>query len=640
MKNVNLWKTGGGIVGLVLLFVILVALNIIVSQMKLRVDCTEEKLYTLSEGTKQLLKKIDRPITLKLFFSSSEPQVPVFIKTYAKIVRQLLDEYRMLSRGKIRIEEYDPKPDSEAEDWAGRYGVTGQQIGGLFGPKMYFGLVAVAGDTDATLPVLDPNDHERLEYNISRMIARLINTQKPVIGVMSKLPVLGAEVPPYMLQPGMKAPQPWVAFKELKEDYVVRDVSPTVSEIDKDISTLVVVHPKDLSDEALYAIDQFVLRGGSLIVFVDPLCLVERETSGSQSFMPMKTSSDLNKLFSAWGIGYNPDKVVADMRAASRVQTAPGKIEENAAWLSLDRRSINAKDVLTAKLESIMLPFAGVFRDETSPDITVTPLLTSSASAGMVDAMTAFFGASSINREFKKEGKQLYLAVRLSGKFKTAFPNGKPEKTEEDKSKNEKSQSDTEKKTDEKKVEESLKEGVNKSVILVADVDMLYDRFCVQEINFFGFKGERPFNDNLNFFVNAVEQFASGPELSAIRTRGKYERPFDRVLELEEKAREKWYAMEQELVNKLQQTQSQLQELERQKDKTQKVILSNEQKEAIMRFKQEEMRIKEELKIVRRNLRRDIERLGVKVKVINIALMPFLVAVAGVSFGIYRRRKR
>lgn len=638
MKNINFWKTGGGILGLVLFFVILIALNIIANQIKTRLDCTEEKLYTLSEGTRQILKKIDRPVTLKLFFSSSEPQMPVFIKAYAKMVRQILDEYRILSNGKIRIEEYDPKPDSEAEDWAGRYGVAGQQIGGMFGPKVYFGLVAVVGDTEATLPAINPNEHERLEYNISRMIVRLINPQKPVVGVMSKLPVLGAEVPPYMLQPGMRPPQAWVAFKELKEDYIVREVSPTVSEIDKEINALVVVHPKELSDETLYAIDQFVLRGGSLIVFVDPLCLVDRETSGSQSFMPMKTSSDLNKLFSAWGVGYTPDKVVADMRAASRVQMEPGKIEENSAWLSLDRRSINAKDVLTAKLESIMLPFAGVFRDETSADITMSPLIRSSASAGMVDAMTAIFGGVSINREFKKEGKELYLAVRLSGKFKTAFPEGKPKKSEDDKSKSDAEKKDDEKKDDEKK-EESLKEGVNKAVILVADVDLLYDRFCVQEIDFFGFKANRPFNDNLNFFINALEQVATGPELSDVRARGKYERPFDRVLELAEKAREKWYAMEQELVNKLQQTQSQLQELERQKDKNQRFVLSKEQKEAIARFKQEELRIKDELKIVRRNLRRDIEQLGVKVKIINIALMPLLVAVAGVSFGIYRRKK-
>jgi ABC-type uncharacterized transport system involved in gliding motility auxiliary subunit len=294
--------------------------------------------------------------------------------------------------------------------------------------------------------------------------------------------------------------------------------------------------------------------------------------------------------------------------------------------------------MLTAQLEAVMMPYAGCFKVESSADLKAIPLIASSDSAGLVDSMSARFGNTSIRRDFKPEPTRVSLAVRLSGKFKTAFPDGKPGETppaEPEK----KEGGDAAKKEGGEKKDAGLKEGQS-LVILVGDADMLADRFCVQEMSFFGFSAHQPMNNNLDFLANAVEQISGSPELVSIRSRGRFARPFDRVLALEADARREWQAREDSLADSLQETQRQLRSLQTEKDSTQRVILSQRQKEAIAKFRQEEARIKGELKEVRKSLRRDIERLGVTVKAVNIAGMPLLVCLAGVGYGLFRRRKR
>jgi len=623
------WKASGGVAGILILLAILIAANVIVSNLRARVDLTEENLYTLSDGTRNVLNDLERKVTLKLFFSSSDAAVPVQLKSYADQVMDLLQEYRKASGNKVKVEEYDPKPDSDAEEWAQKYGIQGQQLG-LMGPVIYFGLVVVAGDAEQLVPALDPRTQQMLEYNLTRTIYRVTHPKKPVIGVMSSLPVLG-QAPP-MMMPGQPPPQsqPWMSFADLRKDYDLREVDPNVNTIGDEISALVLVHPKQLAPKTLFAIDQFVLKGGRLMVFVDPLCIADLESQPQASpYQRPSASSDLPDLFRAWGVGYNAAEVVADMSAATRVRGAGNRVEDSLVWLTLGRAHINRDDILTTQLENVLLPLAGSFTDMTSDDITFTPLMHSSAESGRVNAMSAQFGAEALRREFRKGGTALPMAVRLNGTFKTAFPGGAPENpgaagAEEEEAAEQEST--------------SLQSGES-AVILVADVDMLGNRFCVQEVNFLGMRGHQPINDNLNFLANAIEQVGGSSDLIGIRSRGTFSRPFDRVLALEQKARNAWQTREQELTRSLQETQQQLREMQSQKESSQRFILSPQQQAAIAQFRSRELEIKKELKEVRKNLRRDIEMLGIRVKAINIALMPLLVALGGVGYGLARRKK-
>jgi ABC-type uncharacterized transport system involved in gliding motility auxiliary subunit len=626
MKHRSFWKTSGGVAGLIILLAVIVAANVVVGGLRMRADLTKDKLYTLSAGTKSFLKKLDAPVTLKLFFSGSAPEVPIFLKTYAKQVQDLLQEYKLAGGGNVVVEAYDPKPDSDAEEWAQRYGITGQGAG-PGGTPIYFGLVASAGKTEGSIAFLDPRADAVLEFNITRLISRTVKPEKPRVGIISDLPVLG-EAQPNPFAQGRSRPTPWLAFKDMQEDYELVSLPADVESIDKELQTLILVHPKELPEKAVYAIDQFVLRGGRLLAFVDPFCVTELESMPQQQFMRPEASSNIEKLFSAWGVGYDSGRVVADPRGMTRLQTQAGQVDESLVFLSLTDANCAKDDILTAQLESVMLPFCGSFSD-LSKGLTFKPLVTASPFAGVVDTMLAQTGGAALRRSLKPSATPPVIAARLSGTFKTAFPEGRPKPGASD-----------EPAKDAKNVDEGHFTEGESTVILVADVDLLVDRFCVEDLNFFGTQAFRPLNNNLTLFGNAVEQLSGSSDLIGIRSRGNFQRPFERVTELEEKARSEWQAREQDLEAKLQEAREQLGQLETQKDPSRKFILSAEQKSAIERFHSEEIRINKELKEVRKSLRRDIERLGVKVKVVNIVLMPALVCLAGIGFGLYRRRKK
>ena len=628
-------KVSGGALGLLALLIILIAINILLDNIHFRKDLTEDKIFTLSKGTQNVLKKLDVPVTIKFFFNRSSTDIPVGLKTFAQQVEDLLKEYRMASNSKIIVEIYDPKPDSDAEEWAERYGLFGQQQG-LIDSPVYCGLVTLKGDLFEAIPFIDPGSEELLEYNITRMITRINNPAKPVIGVMSSLPVMGIRSFPYATpgQPPPKNLPPWASLQDLNQDYDVRQIKPQSEQIDPDINVMVVIHPKNLSDNTLYALDQFILRGGRLIAFLDPLCMYEA-MNPDQAQDPSKPFSDLKKLTSAWGINYEPGKVVADLEAATRVRRNDNSIDDSPIFLSLRQENVDGKDVITAPLETLVLPGAGAFTGTGADGLNLTALVVSSTQSELINAMTAQFGSEAIRRNFQAGLKRLNLAVLLNGSFQTAFPEGAPKSTSENETAKDKKQaSDKSRKTDSPSLKESKKPT---TVILVADVDLLYDAFAVQEMNVLGTRVYQPMNDNINFLVNAVDNMAGSDDLTEIRSRGRYGRPFDKVIALQRQAQKKWLAKERDLQKRLDSTRERLNNLQNQKDKNQKYILSPEQKKEINSFRQEQSKTQRNLKQVRRNLREGIEQLGLKVKVVNILLVPFLVACAGLAFAWHRR---
>ncbi len=644
ISSKRFWIFSGSLFGIVILLAVLIAANLTMGALHWRADLTEEHLYSLSDGTRNILAKLDEPITIKLFSSDRSPDVPIPFKNFARQVADLLQEYQLASDGKLVFETYDPQPDSDAEEWAERYGLIGQNLGliGAGGTALYLGIVAVKGDVHSAIPFIDPRTEELLEYNITRLIARVANPRKPVVGVMSSLPVMGVQSFPYAIpgQPRPKNQPPWVAFQNLADDYEVRQIAMEATLIDTNLDVLVVVHPKQLGEQTQFAIDQFVLRGGRLLAFIDPLCIADATTQDPSAMMmgmsPPSPSSDLGKLLGAWGIGYEADKLVADMEASTRVRQGESSIDDSLVFLSLKEINIDGKDIVTANLESLILPCAGAFTGTGTGSVQVSSLLVSSTQSETISPMLAQLGSEALRRDFKPGLQRLNLAIRLQGKLRTAFPDGKPPKAPKPEE-----QADEQEPEKEEPVADFIEESsAPTTIILVADVDLLYNQFAVQELNFFGNRVFQPMNDNLNFFFNALEQLSGNVDLGGIRSRGRFDRPFDRVQALQHAAQQRWFLQEKKLQAELDSTRERLAELQSKKDNSQRYILSPEQEKEINNFKQNQLKTQHELKQVRKKLREGIERLGVIVKIVNIVLVPALVVLVGVAFWLYRRSRR
>ena len=404
-------------IGIAAVALIVIAFNLIAARARQRIDLTAENAYTLSPGTRAILAKVDTPIQIRFYCTKNASTMPVFLSTYAQRVDDLLGEYRQASKGKIDVQRLNPEPDSDAEDSARLDGVEGQQT--RTGEKVYLGLSVGMLDQKQAISFLAPDRERLLEYDISRAIARVLTAEKPVIGVMSPLPVLGQANPMMQMQQQQRS-QPWAFMSELTRDFNVKQVEVTADKIPDDIKVLVVIHPKAASDNLQYLLDQFVLRGGKLIAFVDPLCALDRPPSAPGQMPPMSTSS-LDKLFKAWGLTFDTTKVVADMEHVAQLQDGP-----NPAVLALNETAINKDDVVTANADNMVMAFAGTFSGTAADGLTSTVLIKTSKHSGLVDGMTASYAAGQIAGQLPPSSTEYPLAIRLTGKFKTAFPDGKP----------------------------------------------------------------------------------------------------------------------------------------------------------------------------------------------------------------------
>jgi len=614
----SLFSAGGA----VMILFILVLINLIFSQVNFRWDATEDNLYSLSDGTKKILSDLKNDVTIKVFYTKDNVNTPIYMKNYAKRLLDFLSEYEYYSDGKIKIEIYNPQPDSEEEDWARRYGLD--PIALPSGEKVYFGLAAMSLDQEEVIPTFDPTREEQLEYDITRIIARVQSAKKPKIGVISALPIFG-QAPMFNMQQPNQGAEPWAFITELKKTYDVEEISMTSESIENNIDLLLMIHPKDISDKLQYAVDQYVLNGGNLIAFVDPFAI----SDASQS--QVKASS-LDKLFKAWGVSMDAGKIVTDFELTTKLRNQSNQIEDNPLWLSVKGDFFNADDLTTAKLENMLLPVAGAIKKIPESQFEYESLLKSSKNSSLTESFRMRFGSEMLRRDFRPSNESYDLAVKIRGTFKTAFPEGKP------KDKDSKDKIEDSKKEESKT--EHLTEGKKKStIIIVGDADCLFDSYYVSKQNFLGFNIARIFNDNLNFLLNTSEMLTGSEALIGIRSRGKFERTFTVVEDLEKKAQARWLEREQELVRKAEDTNRKLREFEQKKDASQQFIMTEEQEKEIQKFQDEKQRTNQELKVVRRNLRADIESLGTKVKFMNIFLMPMLVAIVGISYGIYRRKK-
>ena len=607
-------------VGLIALFALLVAANFLASRVAVRADFTEGKIYTLSEGTKKILGKLDGQVKVRLYISQGDNSMPVQLKSFAQRVDDLLREFKAASGGKLIIEKYNPKPDSDEEDAAQLDGVEPQTLN--TGEQFYLGLTVSRLDRKEAMAGINPQRERLLEYDLIRALARVAATERPVIGVMSALPVLGA---PFNMM--SRAPtEPWVLASELKRDFEVKNISINAETIDPAIKTLLVIQPRDISERAEYALDQFILRGGKLIAFVDPHMYFDQQPN---PMMPMAQGqagqSSLPRLFKAWGVNMEAGKVLADVTYASG---AGQRLTPTV--LTLNRTALNRDDVATSQIETMLLAFSGAFEIKPAAGLKVSELMHSSPNNMFVDSIIASLSGDTAMKGFEPSNKSLPLGVRMTGKFKTAFPEGVP--------------AGPPAKDDAKKAPDAapqLKESAaDNSVVLVADADMLADGAAVEIQTIFGQRVVVPSNGNLAFAQGLIEQAAAGDDLSSLRTRTSIFRPLTVVREMEINAQKQYFGKIKAMEDDLQQTTEKMQKLQRPTgDAKSAQILTPEQQAELDRFKKRVLQTRRELKDLRKDLRQDAEALQFWTKVVNIAAVPALVALFGIGMAVMRQRR-
>ncbi len=609
---------GGG--ALAILAVLLVALLVLVNALfrGASIDLTENRLYTLSDGTRSLLKSIDEPINLYLFYSDKATRDLPQLRTYFVRVREMLAEMVSRSNGKLHLEVIDPLPFSEDEDRAASFGLQAVPISAS-GDKVFFGLAGTnSTDGEAAIPFLQPDKEAFLEYDIAKLIHELETPKKPVVGVLSGLPI----EPDFDMQTQRMRPA-WAVYQQWAQLFDLRKLdSASLQTIEPDVDVVIVVQPKNLSDDAQFALDQFVLRGGHLLAFVDPDA--ELDQSGADPNNPMAgmmadKSSDLPKLFKAWGIDYDPHKVVLDRTLAVPISVGEAQAPvRHPGILGLGQPEMNRDDVVTANLDSINLSSAGWFELAAgAKDVSLTPLLQTSSDAMGVpsERLRMLADPSSLMAGYQPAGAPFVLAARLTGKFHTAFPD----------------------RTGDGVLKESKESG---QILLVADTDLLSDRLWVQIRSFFGQQIMNAFANNGDFAVNAVDNLTGSSDLISVRGRATSQRPFTTVEALKRGADERFRAKEQELQRELSDTERKLNELQSAKSQDQQQILSSEQKAEIDNFLKRKLEIRKELRQVRAQLDAEIEALGSRLRLLDIVLMPLLVTLAALGFAWWRSQRR
>ena len=581
----------------------LVCLNFIVAQINLKIDLTRDELYTLSEGSRAIVNQVEDDAVIQYFFSQSEANLPIMLKDYGRRVQELLAQFAALSP-QLRLEVYDPRPDSDEEEMAARYGIHGAQTPD--GASFIMGAALQFQDQTFAIPFFDPRKEMFLEYEIASMLARARETEsRKVLGLLSGMALTAQEfTQPYMAQ--QATPEDWLFVKELERIFTIKELPVTVEEIPDDIDLLLVLHPINMSEKTEYAIEQYILRGGKTALIVDPSARTVPDTSptAAQSGRQTASRSNMANLFTALGVQYNELLVAADPQHSTRVSSRSGPVQYP-FWLSLNADNFNHDQIITNQLNTMLLIEPGFFKPIPGTKFTFTPLISTSSSPGTINSSQLAFITPQNTAIYKTVNGPLALAALITGRFSAAF---------------------SEKPTDSQYAEEHLTQASEENtVLLIGDVDFINNSYSVRKLNFLGQSITQPLNQNIAFLTNALEFLTGSTELISIRSRGSFQRPFERVAEIEKHAQTKWFSVEQELTNKIQDLQQKLNELQRAKSQNNQILISREQQAEIDQFKIEQLEFKRKRREVRKNLRQDIERLGTILTLLNIALVPLLV---------------
>lgn len=618
-------------VGLAL--VLFVALNVFSSltMTSARLDLTENKLFTLSEGTREVLKSVDEPITVRLYISKSLTDLSPVHAKYAARVREFIRGLSAGSRGKLDVRVLDPEPFSEAEDAAIAAGLQGIPLSKA-GDLGYFGMAATnSTDDQGLIPFFNPEREALLEYDLARIFYDLAHPKKKVVGVITNL---------LMNNDPMQGQRPWTVLEQMREFFDLRTLYGDFEKIDDDVDVLMIVHPKSLSEKAKYAIDQYLLKGGKAMVFVDPHSEAFAISAAMMRQPAMDTSSSFDPFFAAWGIEYDPAKFVGDRVAAVRVSSEnQGRqvTSDYLAWLQYDANYMNRDDVTTSQLNRVTMAGAGAIAVKDGSGLTMVPLISSSPRVQMIDAGLIRTQPNPLQllQKFLPTGDKRVLAARISGKVKSAFPDGRPA----DKPKEGVAEADKTAVAATEPAKHLSESAAPMTLIVVADTDMLSDRFWLQEQQFFGQRVAIPTANNGDFVINSLEALIGSNALIGLRSRGISVHPFVVVEQLRKDAETKYRRTEQTLMENMKATEEKLGQI-RTAGGEGGVILTEKQKETIENFQSELIAIRQQLRNVQYALRSEIEELETWLKVVNIWAVPLLVSIIAIVVTILRRMHR
>ena len=634
-------KLGSKALAIALLFVGLVLVNYLASSIPARVDATAESIYSLSSGTKTLLGKIEEPVVLDLYFSKDATGLPIAYKNYATRVSEMLRQYVRASHGKLTLNVINPQPDTPQEEKATAAGLT-PQVSQQGGEQFFFGLVVTQADQQKNIPAFTPQREQFLEYDLSKLIYSVQQFDKRKLGLLTSLPLQGSSPQDMQMMMMMRQqPQPgqFVA-EEWAQSFNIIKVEQTANELPANLDALAVIHPENLSTKLQFAIDQFLLSGKPVFLALDPASQYFKRQGGQQAMMggpQPNVSSDLPALLNAYGIAYDPTKVVGDLENATQVQTGGGGVARYPIWLSLRKNNFSNKALPTAQLNSAMFIEAGSISQKPGTSLTFTPLVETSAQSGDIASMMLQFAQpDDVAKQITASGKKT-IAALVTGKFKSAFPDGTP--SEASAKEGGADAKKEEKKGDEKPAIPALKESKDTSTLFViADTDWLFDDYSVRKFNFFGQTAAEPFNDNLAFASNTIEFLGGSQDLISIRGKGTSLRPFTVVRKMEVEAQKKYQEKLTALDARLQQVQTKLSELQGKKTDGNRLVASPEVAKAIEDFQKQSAAMRGERREIRRALREDIDSLENKLLVLNLTASPLLVIAFGLLFHRARRK--
>ncbi len=600
---------------LVLLLVLFVAISMLSANLLrgMRIDLTENGLYTLSDGTRNILKEVQEPVNLYLFFSSGASRGLPQIRSYAQRVDEMLEEFENQAAGKLIIHRVDPEPFSEEEDQAAAFGLQAVPVGAA-SETLYLGIAGTNSLDDVqVMPFLQPSKEKFLEYDLAKMISSLGSPERTTIGFFSSLRMEGG-----FDQATQAMREAWVVYEQLGQLFNIETIDPAADVLPDAVDLLVMVHPKNLSDAMLHQLDQFVLGGGRLIVFLDPFAESDRgDPNDPMAMMQAGSSSNLEPLLDSWGVGFDTNRVIGDLQYG--VGTSQLR---HIGILSVPADGLNSDDVVSADLQAVNFSSSGWLAPLDGASTHFETLVQSSENAAPLDASRIRFltNPADLMKGFNPTGDRYALVARLTGPAKSAFdpPDGEAESAGY--------------------LAESGESGI--TIILFADTDLLTDRLWVQKQPFLGQNLVSAFADNGTLVINAVDNMLGNRNLISIRTRVSSSRPFDRVSELQVEAERSYLATEERLQQELAETERKLTELETAKGESELLVLSDEQQAEIDRFMDRKLEIRKQLRQVQHDLQRDIDQLGTRLKLINIILVPVLVMIAALFYALFRRRRQ
>ena len=655
MTKIKFLFSGTGL--LTVAVALLVSVGLISALPSIRIDLTEDDLFSLADGTRNIVSGLEEPIELLFFYSESATEDQPQIRSYGTRVQELLREIVIASGGNLVLSMVDPEPFSEEEDLATQYGVQPVPVT-QGGQGIYFGLVAVELDNEKdpalrvseTMPLIRPDQEQFLEYEFMQLVTRVANPDLKVVGLLTTLDIDGGFDP----MTG-QATQQWMITDYIRQLYDLRRIETDTEIIEEDVDILMIVHPEGLSEQTLYAIDQHVMRGGETFVFLDPTAdsMVSRSERGSM--IPAGMRSDLPGLLEAWGVDYVSDKVLTDNTLALRVQMGQGsRPVAHIGMIGANRTALAGDDIITRRLENLNLSSVGALAPRDGATTRFEPLIQSSSDAMLMNAslLEDVLDPSVLFDEFVSANERYTIAARVSGVISSAFPEGRPvsgnaaadtseEEIEADDD-NDSGEARIEKaSSDSDTMEAHLSQTSGETnILLFADTDVLTDRLWVQVAQFMGQRIPQPYANNGDFVINALDNLSGGADLVSIRSRGRYSRPFERVVKLQREADDRLRTEEAALLERLTETEEQLAALNTDEGGQLLGQLTPEIQTEIDRFNAELLDTRRSLRDVQFQLTADIEALGSNLKWFNTAAIPMLLTVIALFMSLTRARRR